>query len=128
MASGSLKKGICPQQEKGVVEMKKLVAVLIMVGFIFSGMSFAQNPSTTAQEKASDNAAFNKGDAKPVAKPNADKIKADKEKAVKETGDKEKAAKGKAEKEKTAQEKTVKEKGKAAQDKVKVNPEDVKKQ
>jgi hypothetical protein len=35
---------------------------------------------------------------------------------------------GKVEKEKATQEKAAKEKGKAAQDKVKLNPEDVKKQ
>jgi len=55
-------------------------------------------------------------------------MKGEKEKAVKETGEKEKAAKGKAEKEKATHEKAAKEKGKAAQDKVKLNPEDVKKQ
>ena len=110
--------------------MKKIVVALVAVSFVLSvsGLSFAQTPSTTALEKASDNAAFNKGDAKPTAKPNADKVKAEKEKAVKEKGDKEKAAKGKVEKEKGAQEKAVKEKGKAAQDKVKLKADDVKKQ
>ena len=110
--------------------MKKLVVVLVAMSFVLSvsGLSFAQSPSSTALEKASDNAAFNKGDAKPTAKPNADKVKAEKEKAAKEKGDKEKAAKEKVEKEKGAQEKTVKEKGKAAQDKVKLNPDEVKKQ
>ena len=109
--------------------MKKLV-VLVAMSFVLSvsGLSFAQSPSSTALEKASDNAAFNKGDAKPTAKPNADKVKAEKDKAVKEKGDKEKAAKEKATKEKTTQDKAVKEKGKAAQDKVKLNPDEVKKQ
>ena len=105
--------------------MKKLGAVLVMIcsALSVSGLSFAQTPSTTATEKASDNAAFKRGDTKPTAKPNADKVKAEKEKAAKE-----KAAKGKAEKEKATHEKAAKEKGKAAQDKVKVNPDDVKKQ
>ena len=110
--------------------MKKIFVVLVLMSFVLasSGPSFAQNPSTTGQEKASDNAAFNRGDAKPTAKPNADKVKAGQEKAVKEKGDKEKATKEKVEKEKGAQEKAVKEKGKAAQDKVKLNPDEVKKQ
>jgi hypothetical protein len=106
--------------------MKRIVAILVMICFALSisGLSFAQAPSTTAQEKASDNAKFNRKD----AKPNSEKMKAEKEKAVKETGEKNKEAKGKVEKEKTTHEKAAKEKGKAAQDKVKVNPEDVKKQ
>ena len=110
--------------------MKKMVVVLVMICFALSvsGLSFAQSPSTTAQEKASDNAAFNRKDAKPAGKSNAEKMKGEKEKAVKETGEKEKAAKGKAEKEKATHEKAAKEKGKTAQDKVKLNPEDVKKQ
>lgn len=110
--------------------MKKFIVVLVMVCFVLpvSGLSFAQTPSTTAQEKASDNATFKRGDAKPTAKPNADKVKAEKEKAAKAKGDTEKAAKGKVDKEKATQEKAVKEKGKAAQDKVKLNPDDVKKQ
>jgi hypothetical protein len=110
--------------------MKKLVVVMVMVGFVLSlsGLSFAQSPSTTAQEKASDNAAFNKGEAKPVAKPNADKMKAEKNKAVKEAGEKEKGTTGKVEKDKAAQEKAVKKKDKVAQEKAKVNPENVKKQ
>jgi hypothetical protein len=45
-------------------------------------------------------------------------MKTETEKAVKETGEMEKAAKGKVEKEK----------GKAAQEKAKVNPEDLKRQ
>jgi len=59
--------------------------VLVAMSFVLSvsGLSFAQTPSTTAQEKASDNATFKRGDAKPTAKPNADKMKADKEKAAK---------------------------------------------
>ncbi|MCU0601200.1 MAG: hypothetical protein MUC33_00905 [Desulfobacterales bacterium] len=111
-------------------KMKKILVVFVAMSFVLavSGPSFAQNPSTTAQEKAGDNATFNRGDAKPTAKPNADKVKAEKEKAVKEKGDKEKAAKEKVEKEKGAKEKAVKEKGKAAQNKTKFNPDDVKKQ
>jgi hypothetical protein len=89
---------------------------------ILFGLSFAQNPSTTAQEKASDNAAFKRGD----AKPNADKMKAEKEKAAKEKAEKEKGSKEKATKEKAEKEKAVKEK--AAKEKVKPNVEDVKKQ
>jgi len=110
--------------------MKKIVVALVMICFAssVSGLSFAQSPSTTAQEKASDNAAFNRKDAKPAGKPNAEKMKAEKDKAAKETGEKEKATKGKAEKEKATHEKAAKEKGKAAQDKVKLNTEDVKKQ
>lgn len=110
--------------------MKKLVVVLVVMSFVLSvsGLSFAQTPSSTAQEKAGDNATFNRDDAKPTAKPNVDKVKAEKDKAVKEKGDKEKAAKEKVEKDKGAQEKAVKEKGKAAQEKVKLNPDDVKKQ
>jgi len=109
--------------------MKKIV-VLVMICFALSvsGLSFAQSPSTTAQEKASDNAAFNRKDAKPAGKSNAEKMKGEKGKAIKETGEKEKAAKGKVDKEKATQEKAAKEKGKTAQDKVKLNPEDVKKQ
>jgi len=110
--------------------MKKILVLLVVMIFVLavSGPSFSQNPSTTAQEKADDNAAFNRGDAKPTAKPNADKVKAEQEKAVKEKGDKEKAAKEKVEKEKGAKEKVSKEKGKAAQGKTKFNPDDVKKQ
>jgi hypothetical protein len=110
--------------------MKKLLVVLVMMCFALSvsGLSFAQSPSTTAQEKASDNAAFNRKDAKPAGKSNAEKMKGEKDKAVKETGEKEKAVKGKVDKEKATQEKAAKEKGKTAQDKVKLNPEDVKKQ
>ncbi|HSO63133.1 MAG TPA: hypothetical protein VLR50_19005 [Desulfobacterales bacterium] len=110
--------------------MKKIVLVLVMISFALSvsGLSFAQSASTTAQEKASDNAAFNRKDAKSAGKSNAEKMKGEKEKAVKETGKKEKAAKGKVEKGKTAHEKAAKEKGKAAQDKVKFNPDDIKKQ
>jgi hypothetical protein len=110
--------------------MKKLVVVLIMICFALSvsGLSFAQTPAPSALEKANEKAKFNKEDAQSAPKPNTDKVKAEKEKAVKETGEKEKAAKGKVDKEKATQEKAVKEKGKAAQDKVKVNPDDVKKQ
>jgi hypothetical protein len=110
--------------------MKRLVVALVVMSFVLSasGLSFAQTPSTTAQEKASDNAAFNRGDAKPTAKPNADKAKAEKEKAVKEKGEKEKAAKGKVDKEKASKEKAAKEKGKATRDKAKLNPDDTKKQ
>jgi len=51
--------------------MKKIVVVLVMMCFALSvsGLSFAQSPSTTAQEKASDNAAFNRKDANPPASP-----------------------------------------------------------
>jgi hypothetical protein len=110
--------------------MKKMVVVLVMMWFALSvsGLSFAQSPSTTAQEKASDNAAFNRKDAKPAGKSNSEKMKGEKQKAVKETSEKDKAAKGKVEKEKTDHQKAAKEKGKAAQDKVKLNPEDAKKQ
>ncbi|MCU0558933.1 MAG: hypothetical protein MUD16_01910 [Desulfobacterales bacterium] len=110
--------------------MKKGIVLLVAIGFALSvsGPSLAQTPSSTALEKASDNAAFKKGDAKPTAKPNADKVAAEKEKVVKEKGEKGKAAKGNVEKEKSAKEKAAKEKGKAAQDKVKLNPDDVKKQ
>jgi len=116
--------------KKGEFEMKKIVVVLFMIWFALSasGLSFAQSPSTTAQEKASDNAAFKKGDTKATGKSNADKMKGEKEKAVKETSEKDKAAKGKVEKEKAAHKKAAKEKGKTAQDKVKLNPENVKKQ
>jgi hypothetical protein len=110
--------------------MRKIVIVLVMMAFVLStaGLSFAQTPSTTAQEKASDNATFNRGDAKPSPKPNADKMKADKEKAAKEKGDAEKAAKEKGQKEKAAQEKAFK--GKAKTEKGKKQPyiEEVKKQ
>lgn len=130
--------------------MKKLFGVMVMVCFVLSlsGLSFAQSPSTTAQEKASDNASFNRKDAKPAVQPDAAKMKAEKEKAVKETGEKGKtaketgeqgkavketaekgkAAKGTAEKEKATLEKAGQAKGKASQEKIKLNPEDVKKQ
>ncbi len=100
--------------------MKRLVAVLVMMSFVLSvsGLSFAQSPSSTALEKASDSATFKRDDIKPGAKSDAEKMKTEKEKAVKE----------KVEKEKTVQEKAVKEKGKAAQEKMKLNPDDVKKQ
>ena len=85
--------------------MKKLVVVLVAMSFVLSvsGMSFAQTPSSTAQEKASDNATFKRGDDKPTAKPNADKMKADKEKAAKEKGAQEKTSKEKATKEKISE-------------------------
>jgi hypothetical protein len=110
--------------------MKKFFVVLVMICFALSvsGLSFAQTPAPSALEKASDNAAFKKGDTQSAVKQNAEKMKTEKDKAAKETGEKEKAAKRKVGKEKATQEKAVKEKGKAAQDKVKVNPEDVKKQ
>jgi hypothetical protein len=109
--------------------MKKFAVVLVMMCFVLSvsGLSFAQTPAPSALEKASEKAKFNKEDAQSAPKSNADKVKAEKEKAVKEKGEKEKAAKGKMDKEKATQEKAVKEKGKAAQEKVKLNPEDVKK-
>jgi hypothetical protein len=109
--------------------MKKFAVVLVMMCFVLSvsGLSFAQTPAPSALEKASDNAAFKKGDTQPAVKPNAEKMKTEKEKAVKEKGEKEKASKGKVDKEKATQEKAVKEKGKAAQEKVKINPEDIKK-
>lgn len=110
--------------------MKKLGAVLVMICFVLtvSGLSFAQNQSTTAQDKASDNAAFNREGAKPTPKPNADKVKAEKEKAVKEKGGNPKAAKEKVEKENATQEKAGK--GKVKTDKGKMNPhvEEVKNQ
>jgi hypothetical protein len=110
--------------------MKKHVVVLVAIGFVLSvsGLSFAQNPSTTAQEKASDNAAFNKGDAKPTSKPNADKMKTDKEKAAKEKGAPEKASKEKETKEKAAQEKVGKGKAQAEKEKMKPHVEEVKNQ
>ena len=110
--------------------MKKLVVVLVVMSFVLSvsGLSFAQNPSTTAQEKASDNAAFNRGDAKPTAKPNADKVKAEKEKAVKEKSAQEKAAKEKEMKEKAAPEKAGKGKAQAEKGKMKPHVEEVKNQ
>jgi len=115
------------QKTEGEFGMKKLAVAMVMMCFVLSvaGLSYAQSASTTAQEKASDNAAFNRKDAKPAGKSNAEKMKGEKEKAVKETGEKGKAAKGKAEKEKTTNKKAAKEQGKAAPDKVK---EDLKKQ
>jgi flagellar motor protein MotB len=115
---------------RGNLEMKKLFVVLVVMNFVLSltGMSFAQSPSTTAQEKASDNASFNRGDAKPTAKPNADKMKAEKEKAAKEKGAQGKAAQGKVTKEKAAQEKAGKGKVQAEKGKTKQHVEDVKKQ
>jgi len=61
--------------------MKKLGALLVMMCFVLSvsGLSFAQSPSSTVQEKASDNAAFKRADTKPAAKPKADKMKTEKE-------------------------------------------------
>ena len=103
--------------------------VLVAMSFVLSvsGLSFAQTPSTSAQEKASDNAAFKRGDAKPTAKPNADKMKADKEKAAKEKGaqkaPKEKATKEKATQEKAAKGKTQAEKGKAKPHREEVKPQ-----
>jgi len=102
--------------------MKKLVVVLVAMSFVLSvsGLSFAQTPSSTAKEKASDNATFNRGDAKPTPKPNTDKMKAEKEKAAKEKGNAEKTAKEKGQKEKAAQEKAVK--GKAKTEKANKQP------
>jgi hypothetical protein len=110
--------------------MKKLVVVLVMICFALSvsGLSFAQTPAPSALEKASEKAKFNKEDAQFAPKSDADKVKAEKEKTAKEKGVQEKASKEKVAKEKTTQEKAVKEKGNAAQDKVKLNPDDVKKQ
>ena len=109
--------------------MKKLVVVLVAMSFVLSvsGLSFAQSPSSTALEKASDNAAFNKGDAKPTAKPNADKMKADKNKAAKEKGA-QKAPKEKTTKEKAAQEKAAKGKAQGEKGKSKPHMEEVKSQ
>ncbi len=109
--------------------MKKLVVALVVTSFVLSvsGMSFAQTPSTTAQEKAGDNATFKRGDAKPTAKPNADKMKADKEKAAKEKGA-QKASKEKATKEKATQEKAGKGKAHAEKGKTKPHMEEVKPQ
>jgi len=110
--------------------MKKLVVVLVAMSFVLSvsGMSFAQTPSSTAQEKASDNATFKRGDDKPTAKPNADKMKADKEKAAKEKGAQEKTSKEKATKEKAAQEKAGKGKAHAEKGKTKPHVEEAKNQ
>ncbi len=110
--------------------MKKLLVVLAVMSFVFSltGMSFAQSPSTTAQDKASDNATFKRGDAKPTAKPNANKMKAEKEKAAKEKGAQGKAAQGKVTKEKAAQEKAGKGKVQAEKGKTKQYVEEAKKQ
>jgi len=110
--------------------MKKLVVVLVAMSFVLSvsGVSFAQTPSTTAQEKASDNATFKRGDAKPTAKPNADKMKAGKEKAGKEKGAQEKTSKEKATKEKASQEKAGKGNPKAEKGKTKPHMEEVKPQ
>ena len=109
--------------------MKKLFVVLVVMSFVLSltGMSFAQSPSATAQEKASDNATFKRGDAKPTAKPNADKMKADKEKAAKEKGA-QKAPKEKATKEKATQEKTAKGKAQVEKGKTRPHMEEVKPQ
>ena len=110
--------------------MKKMVVVLVAVSFVLSvsGLLFAQTPSTTAKEKAGDNAAFNRGDAKPTPKPNADKMKADKEKAAKEKGNAEKTVKEKGQKEKAAQEKAVKGKAKTEKGKKQPHIEDMKNQ
>jgi hypothetical protein len=110
--------------------MKKLFVVLVVMSFVLSltGMSFAQSPSATAQEKASDNATFKRGDVKPAAKPNADKMKAEKEKAAKEKGAQGKAAQEKVTKEKAAQEKAGKGKVQAEKGKTKQYVEEVKKQ
>jgi|GEM_PF-6177797 hypothetical protein len=108
--------------------MKKLVVLLVAMSFVLSvsGLSFAQNPSATAQEKASDNASFNRKDAKPTGKPNADKMKAEKEKAAKQKSTQEKASKEKAAKEKTTPEKAGKGKGQAEKVKTKSHVEEVK--
>jgi hypothetical protein len=99
--------------------MKKLVVVLVAMSFVLSvfGLLFAQTPSSTAQEKASDNATFNRGDAKPTAKPNVDKMKAKQEKAAKE----------KATQEKATQDKSAQTKGKAGKAKTGPHVEEVKK-
>jgi hypothetical protein len=109
--------------------MKKLGVVLVMVCFVLtaSGFSFAQTPSSTAQEKASDNATFKRGDSKPTAKPNAGKMKADKEKAAKEKGA-QKTSREKTTKEKAAKEKPGKGKAQAEKGKMKPHVEEVKNQ
>ena len=104
-----------------------MVLVAMSFALSVSGLSFAQTPSTSAQEKASDNATFKRGDAKPTAKPNADKMKADKEKAAKEKGA-QKAPKEKATKEKATQEKAAKGKTQAEKGKAKPHMEEVKPQ
>ena len=108
--------------------MKKLGAVLVIICLVLtvSGLSFAQAPSTTAQEKASDNATFNREGAKPTPKPNADRVKAEKEKAAKEKSVDQKAAKEKASKEKAAQEKAGKGKDKTPKGKTNPHVEEVK--
>lgn len=110
--------------------MKKIAAVLVMICFVLtvSGLSFAQTPSTNAQEKASDNASFNREGAKPTPKPNADKAKTEKEKAAKEKGANQKSAKEKVEKESATQQKAGK--GTVKTEKGKTNPhaEEVKNQ
>jgi len=110
--------------------MRKLGVVLVMAFFVLSvsGLSFAQTPSTTATEKASDNAAFKRGDSKSTPQPNADKVKTEKEKAAKEKAAKEKAAKEKAGKEKAKQEQAGKEKVKTEKGKTKPKMEEVKNQ
>jgi hypothetical protein len=119
-----------PESKRWEVEMKKIAAVLVMICFVLtvSGLSFAQTPSTTAQEKASDNASFNREGAKPTPKPNTDKVKAEKEKAAKEKGGNQKAAKEKVEKEGATPQKAGK--GTVKTEKGKMNPhvEEVKNQ
>jgi hypothetical protein len=108
---------------KGEVEMRKITALFVLSAFVFSfvGFAFAQSPSSTAVEKASDKAVFKRGDETP-----AGKAKSEKEKALKEKGDTEKKAKQKAEKidkEKTAQEKAAKDKVKVEKEKIKAASE-----
>jgi flagellar motor protein MotB len=109
--------------------MKKFFVVLVMMSFVLSvtGLLFAQTPSSTALEKASDSATFKRDDSKPASKPDAEKMKSEKEKASKEKAEKEKTGKGKVAEEKATQEKALKEKGKTKQENIKLNPEDVKK-
>jgi flagellar motor protein MotB len=115
--------------------MRRLGVLLLMAFFVWSvsGLSFAQTPSATALEKASDNAKFKRGEDKTPSKPDVDKVKTEKEKAVKEKAGKEKAAKEKEAKEKldetkADQEKAGKAKVKTEKEKMKPKVEEVKKQ
>lgn len=110
--------------------MKKLVIFISIAAFVLSGagVSFAQSASSTAQEKASENAAFIRGDEKPTPKPNQDKVKAGKEKAVHQKAAKEQGAKQKAAKEKSMKENQAKTKAQSGKEKLKLNPEEPKKQ
>ena len=108
--------------------MRKTTALFVLPAFVFSlaGFAFAQSPSSTAVEKASDKAVFKRGDETPAGKTQSDKVKAEKEKALKEKGDTQQRAKEKAEKlgkEKSTQEKAAKDKVKVEKEKVKATTE-----